>query len=57
MKKALGKLDLHRETLRRLQDPHLARARGGTGLPTVVCPTENNTCFLTCDLCVTGNCS
>lgn len=57
MKRTPRKLDLHRETLRHLQSPELARARAGTGVATVACPTKNNTCDLTCDLCVTGNCS
>lgn len=57
MKRTPGKLHLHRETLRHLQHSELTRARGGTGVATVVCPTANNTCDLTCDLCVTGNCS
>lgn len=57
MKKSPRMLHLHRETLHRLQLPPLAQVQGGTGIATVVCPTVNNTCDFTCDLCVTGNCS
>ena len=57
MKRTLSKLHLHRETLRHLQNPELVRVRAGTAVATVACPTKNNACDLTCDLCVTGNCS
>lgn len=55
MRKALAKLMLHRETLRRLENRELGKV-WGADFPTRVCPTANNTCDLTCDLCVTGNC-
>jgi len=56
MRKTLAKLTLHRETLRRLEPCELGAARGAD-FPTLFCPTVNNTCDLTCDLCVTGNCA